>query len=80
MTLLENMEDEGEGDTYYNWCARNNPQRLGKETGRHGNRSRSRDQPNYSIVEVAQNIEKSPGDLRRLAISQTLLKNQLMLV
>ena len=35
----------------------------------------------YSIVEISQNSEKSPEDLRRLAVSETLVKeNQLTLV
>ena len=29
------------------------------------------DHPNYSIVDNSQNTEKSPGDLRRLAVTQT---------
>ena len=28
------MEHEGDGDTTYNWCTRNSPQRLGKGDGR----------------------------------------------
>ena len=32
------------------------------------------DHPNYSIIENCQNTEKSPGDLRRLAVTQTPLK------
>ena len=41
----------------------------------------SRDHLNYSIVKIGQNTEKSPGDLRRLAVTQNLLKeHQLMLV
>ena len=36
--------------------------------------------PNYSIVKLGQNTEKSPGDLRRLAVTQTPVKDlQLML-
>ena len=42
--------------------------RLEKETGRNGNRRRSRDHPNYSIIKIGQNTEKNPGDLRRLAV------------
>ena len=34
----------------------------------------SGDNPNYRIMEIGQNIEKSPGDLR-LAIIQTLEKH-----
>ena len=41
----------------------------------------SRDYPNDSITENTQNTEKSPGDLRRLAVTQTPVKNhQLMLM
>ena len=32
------------------------------------------DHPNYYIIENSQNVEKSPGDLRRLAITQTPMK------
>ena len=40
-----------------------------------GNKRAIRDHPNYSIVEVGQDIEKSLGDLRRLAIAQTSVRN-----
>ena len=33
------------------------------------------DHPNYSIIENGQNTEKSPGDLRRLTVTQTPVKN-----
>ena len=35
----------------------------------------SGDHPNYNIIEIGQNTEKSPGDLRRLAVSQTPIKD-----
>ena len=35
----------------------------------------SGDHPNYSIVEIDQNTEKSPGDLRRLVVIQTPMRN-----
>ena len=39
------------------------------------------DCPNNSTVKISQNTEKSPGDLRRLAVTQTPVKDhQLMLV
>ena len=60
---------------------RNNPQRLGKRAGRVGNRKMSGDHPNYSIVKIGLNTQKTPGDLRRLAVTQTAVKDyQLMLV
>ena len=35
---------------------------------------------NYSMIKISQNTEKSPGDLRKHALSQTAVKNhQLML-
>ena len=41
----------------------------------------NRDHPNYNIVEIGQNTYKSPGDLRRLAVTQASVKDyQLMLV
>ena len=33
------------------------------------------DHPNYYIIENGQNTEKSHGDLRRLAVTQTPVKN-----
>ena len=54
---------------------------LLKEPWGLGGRSMSGDHPNYNIIEKGQNTEKSPGDLRRLAVTQTLRKYcQLILV
>ena len=35
----------------------------------------NRDHPDYSIVEISQNTEKSPGNQRRLAVTHTPVKN-----
>ena len=35
----------------------------------------SGDHPNYCITEISQNTDKSPGDLRRLAVTQTSVKD-----
>ena len=35
----------------------------------------SGDHPEERIIKIGQNTEKSPGDLRRLAVTQTLVKN-----
>ena len=69
------MEHEGEGDTNYNWRTKKNIQRTGKGTGRLENKRTSEDHPNYSIIKIGQNTEKSPGDLRRLAVTQTPEQN-----
>ena len=75
------MEHGGDGDTDCIWCTWNDPQLLGNEAGRVGNRWTSRDYPIHCIAKNVQDTEKSPGNLRRLVITQTPLKdNQLTLV
>ena len=59
------MEHEGDGDTICNWRTQYSHQRIGKGTGRLGNKRTSRDHPDNSIVKIRQDTEKSPGDLRR---------------
>ena len=58
---------EHEGDDYINrdWCIRYSNKRIVKATGRLGSWRTSGDHPNYCIV------EKSPGDLRRLAVTHS---------
>ena len=72
---------EGDSDTNCNRWDLNNLQRISKGTERVRNQSTSRDHPNDSIIKIGQNTEESPGDLRRLAITQTPVKDhQLTLV
>ena len=40
----------------------------------------SGDHPNDSIIENGQNTKKSPGDLRRLAVTQTSVKNHWLML
>ena len=61
------MEHEGDGGTNCNWCAWSDPQRLGRD----GNRRMNKDHPNYWINKIGQNTEKSPGDLRSLAVTHS---------
>ena len=57
------------------------PQRIGKGTGRLGNKKTSEYYPDDNIIKIGQNTEKSPGDLRRLAVTQTPVEShQLTLV
>ena len=65
------MEHEGDDDTNCGWYTWDNPKRIGKETERLRNRRISKDHPNYSITKINQNTEKSPGDLRKLKVTQT---------
>ena len=73
---LENSVEHGsDGNTNCNWCYWYNHQRTGIPAGGLENNRTSRDYPNYCIFETVQNTEKSPGDLRSLAVSQTLARN-----
>ena len=77
---LKKLEHEGDNDTNYNWCTWNDPQRIGKGTGRLGNKT-SGYHLDYSIIKISQNTKKSSGDLRRFAVTQTPVENhQLTLV
>ena len=75
---LKKLEHESDGDTNCNWHARYTHQTIGTGTGGLGHRRTSEDHINNSIVRIDQNTEKSPGDLRRLAVTQTPMeKHQL---
>ena len=63
-----------DGDTYCNWLTRYSYQRIDAGTGRHGYNKTSRDHGNYTSVEITQITKKGPGDLRRLAVTQTQWK------
>ena len=68
------MEHEGDGEGNCDWCTWD--RRIGKGTGWLVNKRTSRDHPNYRIIKIGQNTEKSPRDLRRLAVTQIPLRNQ----
>ena len=54
---------------------------MTKVTGGLGSWRTTGDHPDYYIIENVQNTETSPGDLRRLAVTQTRMKDhQLMLM
>ena len=75
------MEPECDSDTNCKWCTRYSFQRIGKGTGELGNKSTRGDHPNDSIVKIGQNNKNSSGKLRRLAVTQTPVKDhQLMLI
>ena len=47
-----------------------------KGTGGLENKRTSGDHPNYYVIEIGHNTEKSPGVFRRLTITQTSVKDQ----
>ena len=69
------MEHDGDGDTNCYWSVLNGPQRLGKKIGVSGNQWKIRDHTDHSIVKIGQNTAKSPGNLRRLAVTQNPVKD-----
>ena len=50
-------------------------QTIGTGTGGLENKRTSGDHPIYCIIEIGQNTEESPRDLRGLAVTQTPLRN-----
>ena len=68
------MKHEGDDDNWCNLCTLNNLKRINKETGKLGNQRTSGHYPDYNIIKMSQNTEKSPEDLRRLAVTQTPVK------
>ena len=55
-----------------NWGSWYCHKRIGTRTGRLENIGTGEDCQNYSILEIGQNTEKSHGDLRILAVTQTV--------
>ena len=73
--LKKTMEHESNGDTSCNWCTRYSHQRIDNGTGGLANKRTSEYLPSDSIIKIGQNTDKSPGDLKRLAVSQTPSRN-----
>ena len=74
------MERGSDGDTNCNWRARYSHDWIGTETGGLGNERTSGDYSNYCFIEISQNTRKNPGDLRRLAVTQSPVKNHLLIL
>ena len=78
--MNNNDNNESDSDINCNRYAQYSQLRINKETERTGNNSNG-DHPNDRTVKIGQNTEKSHGDLRRLAFTQTSVKDhQLMLM
>ena len=69
------MEHESDVYTNCNSCFWYSHQRIIKGAGGVGNKKTSGDPPNYYLIKIDQNTERSPGDLRRLAVTQTPVKD-----
>ena len=65
------MEHESDNYTNRGWCFWYSHQRIIRGRGGLRNKRKSGDHPNYYIIENDRNTVKSPGDLQRLAVTQT---------
>ena len=68
------MRHEDDDYTNRDYCIRYSNKRTIKWTEGLGNWRTSGDYSNYCIVKNGDNTEKNPGDLRRLAVTQTPVK------
>ena len=62
------------------WCTWNSLQKLDKRPGKFVNQKTNRHHPNYKIVVIGQDTKKRLGDLSRLAVAQTLVKDHELLL
>ena len=69
------VQHESEDYTKCNWCFWYSHQKIGERTWWLRNKRTSGDSPNNSVTEIGQNTEKSPGDLNRLVVTQTSMKD-----
>ena len=69
------MEHENNDCATCDWCIRHNNKRIIKRPGGLRSWRTGTDYPDDSIAKNGQNPETSPGDLRRLAVTQTPVKN-----
>ena len=73
--LKKTVEHESHNYTNRDWCFWYSHQRIIKGTGGLGNKRASGEHPKYAITKMGQKTKKSPGDLRRLAVTQTPVRN-----
>ena len=67
--------DEFDDNINWDWCSSHSHQRISTRTGGHGYKRTIGDHPNYCIMNVGQNTEKSAGDLTRFVVTQTPVSN-----
>ena len=76
LDLAKELKSYGTWRWYHLWLVHldQSSKDLVKGLGRLGNKRTSRDHPDYSIIKIGQNTEKSPADSRRLAVIHTPAK------
>ena len=73
--LKKDMELEGDDYTNHVWCFWYIHQRIIKGTEGVGGWWMSGEHPKYNIIENGHNTKNSPGELRRLAVTETAGKD-----
>ena len=63
-----------------NWRARYSHRKINKEIEGLGNKRKSEDHPNNSIIKISQNTKESSGDLGRLAVIQISVESHYLLL
>ena len=71
--MTKTGEHESDSDTNCT-CSQYSQQRIGTRIEVLENKRASFDLPNYGFVKIGQNTEKSPGDLKKLVVTQTPVK------
>ena len=56
---------ESDSNTNLSWCSQNSPQEQGKVTG---DLRKNWNHPDHRTTKIGYDTEKSPGNLRRLAV------------
>ena len=69
-------DDEDDSDNNCSLCTWNCSEKLEKKIGGIGNQKKNRDCPDYNIVKIGQNTEESSRNQRRLALTQTPVKDR----
>ena len=67
------LKPEVDGSAYHNWNTWNRFQGPGKEIGRTRIQRQNWDYPGYTTVKISLDTPKSPGKLKRLAITQSTI-------
>ena len=68
--LKKTVVHESNGDSNCNWCSWYSQQSICSGTG---NNKTCGDYPDYSIIKIGQNTKQNPRDLRKLAVTQSLV-------
>ena len=76
--MKKSEKKDNDNYTTRDWYFCYSHQRIIKETGGLGSSRASEDHPNFNIIEIGQNTKRSPGDLKRLAVTQTPVKDHLL--